>query len=475
MAERTITLQEFAKEFEQTLCDFHYRTPFTLVLGAGASRSAGIPMAGEMERALARLARKRGISLAKRPADESLLSWRFRRVFDENQPDDSEAVGETEIANADGYVATGGQFLRACIRRARHEANIAHLVAAHLSVVGIFNPIVTTNFDDQTLSGFWSLPWSSADTEPHVVYDPVNAAAAYREIAQGTPVVVKAHGHHTTYGMRMLDQQIRQTSGSVRELLRSRGGWGYVVAGYSGCWDDGIMQALSEPTRYREKLIYWMFVGDKPTMNDNIRRICAVNDVRFVRTAGADQAFLYLFAELPTPPGPEDWKWHLNDDLFISFPPGWRPRLRRSVKRQRVYDWILPNLVTLDGKPTLETESWRQFEAARRTVLPLLNTIEELEDYNIIDDCLGEGQYVPAEEKLEKALDRLAESVPIELDWTRRNRRLLKFSLMIEEESGLKLFYSTRLLAALCAVMGHHDDLESRPPSNRHPPPAPRR
>jgi hypothetical protein len=456
MSAKVITLDEFVGELREVVLEGGFRPPlYTLILGAGASRSAGIPLAWEMERVLKKLARIRKVSLSGRPDGESGLSWRFRRVLGPDRRRHDTDSGEAS-QHDDNYVETGRQFLLSCIRRAGREANLTHLVAAHLSSMGVFNPIVTTNFDDQALSGFWSLPWSSADTEPHVIYDPAFHDESDAQVAEGVPIIIKAHGHHTTYGMRVLDDQIDRIATGVRNLMkRMPPPLGYIVVGYSGWWNDGIMQTLSEPEDIGRKQIYWMFVGATRPTNPNIERICANNDVKFVPIVDADIAFLRLWFAIPSPFEILSSDGHTDDDLIISFRPGWRPRRAYRMPKKRVYDWFNPNLIKHDSADW-NLEDPVKFENARHELLPILKRIEISDDRQLDDDCIG--RLTSGSGALYRGIDALSKRVPLQLEWTRRNRRLLKFGLMTKEETGLGLRSSTFLLAKLCAVVGHFGD-----------------
>jgi hypothetical protein len=131
------TLDAFMKRFvESAIRDWRLDGPaFTLILGAGASRSAGVPLAGELIDLLRRMADLGGVKIPEKPASESLLSWTFRHVTDE-LPWDSEFSDHPR------------EIIMGCICRAKREANVAHLIAAHLSVAHIIGDIITTNFDD---------------------------------------------------------------------------------------------------------------------------------------------------------------------------------------------------------------------------------------------------------------------------------------------------------------------------------------
>lgn len=257
---------------------------FTLILGAGASRSAGVPVAAEMISILTTLAELKAIKIPRKPAREFLFSWTFRHVT-ERMP------WEDEFFN---YPR---QFLMNCIKRANREPNLTHLVAAHLSSAHIIGDIVTTNFDDLALAAFWALPAVTAYVEPYVVYHPKTEPPP--RSAGGVPVIIKAHGHHTIYGLDVIDRDIATTAPFVRKLLKSRPEpeIGFIVVGYSGGWADGVMATLSDRKITRGKTIYWFYTRQAPT-GPHVERIKEASDVRFIRIADADQLFLEMWNEL---------------------------------------------------------------------------------------------------------------------------------------------------------------------------------
>src|SRR6185295_8869085 len=186
----------------------------------------------------------------------------------------------------------------ACIRRAQREPNITHLIAADLGVKGIFNPIVTTNFDDLTVQAFATLPSfvPSPESEAHIIYDPRSALYADPQIAKGVPVIIKAHGHHTTYGLGILDRQVKTLAPDVRKLMArmTQPVEGYVVVGYSGGWDDGVMRVLRDKRLTLGKTIYWLFQGKRPH-NQYIDQVVSASKVKFVRIEDSDAFFIRLW------------------------------------------------------------------------------------------------------------------------------------------------------------------------------------
>ncbi len=400
---------------------------FTLILGAGASRSAGVPVAAEMVSILTTLAELKAIKIPRKPARESQFSWTFRHVT-ERMP------WEDEFFN---YPR---QFLMNCIKRAHREPNLTHLVAAHLSSAHIIGDIVTTNFDDLALAAFWALPAVTAYVEPYVVYHPKTEPPP--RSAGGVPVIIKAHGHHTLYGLDVIDRDIATTAPFVKKLLmlRPEPEIGYIVVGYSGGWADGVMAALSDRKITRGKTIYWFYTRQVPA-GPHVERVKAASDVRFIRIADADQLFLEMWNELHVErselrvdrnevhavPRPSSMPILEEYHLFNSsrdFP------IRRSLPDSFREWW------GIDGELAEQDEPDPRLVKLRKDLLPLLDAIDRWDNDVLLFDC------APAsiQDNLRRArkpiswveppeLRQLGEQLPANIEWTRRNRKLLRLAL----------------------------------------------
>ena len=446
MPSEVITHEKFVRGFSDSLrYDYDFENPlYTLILGAGASRSAGIPLVCDMVRALGKLARVRGLRLGAPPRHargvrrESKLSWYFRRIFGSLEHERKESADEQ-------HVSTGRDFLMSCILRAQREANVTHLVAAHLGSAGIINPIVTTNFDDLSLAAFWNLPWTGPGDEPHVIYDAPSVAKAHPRIARRVPIILKAHGHHTTYGMGILDRQIATLAPFVRDVMATlpKPSHGFIVAGYSGGWDDGVMRVLRDRSITRGKLIYWLFQGDKPPDNEHVRRVSSCSEVRFVPIVDSDLSFACLWGAIP---GDDYFSVgrHLIPQHLFSFPPGWMRS--HTTPKIGVYDWFNPTLVR-HGDGEWKLEDPEKFSTIKKQLLPILDRIEQWDDRHLIEDCIS-GPSSALQEF--KGIQKLQKLVPVDIPWTRRNRKILRLGL----GSGVDLQLGTLLLSGLCAL-GH--------------------
>jgi hypothetical protein len=84
MSRETLPFDEFVRDFTTRIrYQFDFERPvYSLILGAGASRSAGIPLAPEMVKALKRIGRLRRVSLDfVHKRGENPLSWCFRKLW----------------------------------------------------------------------------------------------------------------------------------------------------------------------------------------------------------------------------------------------------------------------------------------------------------------------------------------------------------------------------------------------------------
>ena len=386
-----------------------------LVLGAGASRSAGIPLAGEMEKMLVQFAAWAEVKVPSKPKSATSLSWYFERILPALPWDDEDADVKYRY-----------EFIRNCIGRARAEANLTHLLAAHLAVSGLFGPIITTNFDDQALAGFWGLPIKDSHSEPHMVYDP-RLPGSTRVIPE-VPIIIKAHGHHTIWGTGVLDREIKELTSHVEELLdhvaylRNGPPSGFLVVGYSGCWKDGVLAFLK---RKWSVPIYWCYCGTKPT-NENIEQIARRNDLRFVKIKNSDALFISLWREIHSEP--ELYKPTLLAEYQLF-------NTQRSFPRRSPVgcDWW--GLIKL-GSDEESCRNHPKLIELRQKLCPILTELAAQDDEMMLYECMPEvlRPHVPTEKqhllwsKL-PSKEKLEEALPVNFEWTRRNRKLFEMAL----------------------------------------------
>ena len=407
---------ETAERWEDDVSDNDTLPPaFALVLGAGGSQSAGIPLQGEMTAALER-------------AHQSFIK-RFPDL--EFDPTPLEWWDELE-----------SHLFMACLARANREPNLTHLLAADMAAVGLLGPILTTNFDDLALAGFWALHGRTIHVEPHIVYDVKNTAPP-RRIRRGVPRVLKAHGHHTTYSLARFQHQVRRLIPAVMKHYRrsAHPSKGFIVAGYSGAWNDGVLAILGQKDLLGGKVVYWLFRGEPPELKGRLRVVAETCDLRFVRIEDCDGAFMRMWECV------QDRCVYLADkmldpaDLLTPIPMS----VRRAYSRVATSDpqWRhgiehVP-MMTDDGYWALPA-----LEALRAKLLPILQEIAALDNETLHDELdrvvrrgplprpnltceqsPGDDDYGLNELRLSELVDQL----PSGLEWTRRNRVVLRMAI----------------------------------------------
>jgi len=264
----------------------------TFLVGAGCSKSAGIPLGEE-------IARECAIELATSYSNDT-----FRA-----------ATSDEAIAwlRQNGHVAQGGSWSavygelferhytdpseqRRIVQAATGKAqgiNWAHVCLGELARQHYVHTILTTNFDQLVLDGM-----VRTGLIP-VVADGVESLNRI-DGAPNHPQVVHLHGSRHTYNPRNSRWDVTGTAaldGVVRtlgELLRSS--QAFVIVGYAG-GEEGVMDVLIRAARdLREKTIYWVQYSPHP----DALAPRAVTLLEFSRAGGlvVDQDADTFFAQL---------------------------------------------------------------------------------------------------------------------------------------------------------------------------------
>ena len=420
----TRTQSFFLKEFLNCFPCTDYDPPsYSLILGAGASRSAGIPLGSEMVTMLSKIRELQGIQNLRRYKDESELSWLFRTIL-------------KQVPWYNEYSDAEREFLMQCISRAAREANLTHFLAAHFVSAGVFGPVITTNFDDLFLSAIWDLPYQTASIEPYIIYDPLATSNASPRVAGKVPVLIKAHGHHNTYGTGMIDKDIESLASHVKKTFEyfPRPELGYVVVGYSGNAKDGIMKILMDKRLTKDKVIYWFFIGDHYPMNDGALKKCfdqigSNTDLFFIRITDSDALFLKMWLEVHAEE--ERYRPPLLDLYnLVSAPKG-----EMNFHGNEIKKWGWHEVLPVDKEALKNAPGFKEM---KDEILPLLQKIERWDNNCMLYDCVP---YYLKEKVMRIAapanvisgtgppeLELLRKALPIRVPWTRRNRKLLRLA-----------------------------------------------
>ena len=262
---------------------------YTLFLGAGCSKSSGIPTAGELVRDhwMPEMA----------PSGEAPIKWAENHIdgFDRNEPAASyEAVIEqrfpkprmrqTEIERICEVASPGFGY-----------SVVAQLCAQNNTP---FSVVLTTNFDDLVADAMVLY----AESRPLIIHHA--ALAEYIRPTRSRPMVVKIHGDarllpkNTALETAEIEQALRE---QVKKLLDDRG---LLFFGYAGA-DDSVFQMLAElPSNALGLGVYW--INENPPASEKFRNWLEERQATWVRHTDFDEAMLHFYCAYKLAPPTKD-------------------------------------------------------------------------------------------------------------------------------------------------------------------------
>lgn len=254
--------------------------PCCLLIGAGASLSAGIPLGAGF--------------VAKIKELHPQAYARAKRTNGDFEPDYGNCMAEIGEANR-------ADLVRKFVDEAK--TNWAHIGIGGLERAGIVDRILTTNFD----------PLASRACALFNRFPAVYDLAALRDDdgegrnARFIPAFVKGsaiyhlHGQHTGFLLLNTTELLEQQADRVEQALReAMGGRVVIVCGYSG-EDDPLVTRIARMGAFPHKLIWVRHDEADPcgTVCDTL--IDRFQDCHVVRGMGADQFFTELANNLKLP------------------------------------------------------------------------------------------------------------------------------------------------------------------------------
>ena len=307
-----VSIAEIARALRFAKKDERGRRNNVVLVGAGASISAGIPGAADIGRRLVRLVAERfdiactanaeasevyailesqhmlddcriaAASRSKAPEDREIDWWRvydqvFKRYY--TQPNDVRDLFGSLVDEAGGAI------------------NWAHLVLGELVARGIISTVLTTNFDQLALSGL-----ARAGIIPVVCdgLESLNRIAG----APRHPQLIEIHGSRHSYLLRNSPVDVSSVRGASPAIAAIRSLIQYahalVVVGYGGR-EDGVMDLLVEAAEaYPYKHLYWVLHGSNiDTLSEKARKLLSTtHNGGVLVNYDADKLFLELSREL---------------------------------------------------------------------------------------------------------------------------------------------------------------------------------
>ena len=275
---KKLTIEEFVAEIKDggSYPDHKY----TLFLGAGCSKSSGIPTAGELvcDHWITKMA----------PSGKDPIEWAEANIkgFDRNNPAASYgAVIEKRFRINDVRQAEIEQICE------RASPAFGYSVVAQLctQVNTPFSVVLTTNFDDLVADAMFLY----AESRPLVIHHP--ALAEYIRPTRSRPMVVKLHGDarlapkNTALETEEIEQAMRE---QVKTLFHGRG---LLFFGYAGA-DDSVFNMLAElPPNAPDLGVYW--INENLPFSEKFQKWLKERQATWVRYTDFDEVMLHFYRE----------------------------------------------------------------------------------------------------------------------------------------------------------------------------------
>ena len=209
---------------------------YVVLVGAGMSRSVGLPTAWDVQLALiARIRAMRGDSL--NPGEDE-AGW-FEREFKEPVAYDR-LLGLVAGTPAERQAVLRGFFVPSAEPGPRLAA--AHTALARMVAAGTVRIVVTLNFDHLIEDAI-----RAEGVDPTIVSTPEQFAAAVPLHAQRA-LVVHLHGDYTDASSLLnTTDELQQYDTRTRHLLEQIAAeYGLLILGWSAQWDVGLRRILTE-------------------------------------------------------------------------------------------------------------------------------------------------------------------------------------------------------------------------------------
>lgn len=258
--------------------------------------------------------------------------------------------------------------------------------------------------------------------------------------------------------MGIVETQVRSLAPFVKRIIRwtSQPRVGYIVAGCSGTWPDGIiMEVFKDERLTRGKVIYWFYRGNLPDTSEPgpLHEAITCSDIRFVRCDDLDYLFMKIWYFLKNA-AIRGGAWLLDEyDLFArptaheylryrshQLPARW---WRPTRKKHRFYlsrkeqEYLSP-----DHRYRIGTRAQHRNDlgipALRKKLLPVFKDIEKWDKDSFMPyECLPRRlrerfDFTGTIESLggeAPPIEQLRNAVSPRIPWTRRNRQLLSIAL----------------------------------------------
>jgi len=302
LAEAIISQADFLERF------FNRPQKFQFLFGAGASASAGVPLAEQMiAEIIVKVFEKTNPTKRGQVTAEDLREWVSReKWYNPNFP----YITTLEKEYPSVYLRTE---LFKHYMRGRFPSPAQLMYAIGVKEGKLANRCYTTNWDTLTEDAFYWLRGTNCTT--------IKGPDQLREVKDTEHrYVVKIHGDLDRYDVRYLREGMAKHNDDLRDFLaKSMSNVGLVVCGYSGT-EYSVMNMLMELVHDHPDVLngglYWGYTGNTKQIPEAITDLMAVGldkgkDFRIFETEPADFLFERIARQLNFTP--------IEEELSVSF------------------------------------------------------------------------------------------------------------------------------------------------------------
>lgn len=213
-----------------------------IFLGAGASKSGGIPLAGEIIDDICNNFKDKPSIKRYIASNESIIYSKLMHCL---EPDER------------------NELLKSYIDKAK--INVTHIYLAQMIVEGYVDYVLTVNFDNLMLRAL----------ALYNEFPPTYDMAILKDLTTTTlkeKSVVYLHGQHHGLWLLNTDEELTKATHEIQSIANSLQDRTWIVIGYSG--DDPVFETITKPKRF-DKGFYWVAYKD---LQPNEKVIALINE-----------------------------------------------------------------------------------------------------------------------------------------------------------------------------------------------------
>ena len=268
--ENTITLEQFARHFSEQESE-----RFCFILGAGASKSSGIPTGAELS------------LLWIREIEEDLDAITFTEWLESEKIDkDNPTHHYSKIFGKRFEVGRQGGF--DCLEKVMRNSNpsCGYSFLAEIMAQGKHNIVITTNFDSLTEDALFIF----TPKKPLVVGH--SSLSEFISVQSTRPQIIKVH-HDLFLSPKNTSFETEEMGGKLKAGLKEIfKHYTPIVIGYGG--NDGGFMGLLQDGLSEDGRLFWCLRETGESLRNDIRELVISKNGRFVPIDGFDELMVFI-------------------------------------------------------------------------------------------------------------------------------------------------------------------------------------